>query len=279
MVGGKSILGITLAVILLASSISISSDAFIGNLQQTSIKKELSTQRLVTPFEDVKPFHQGISVCPDWPKNTIDTPTQVKIGEEFEVRYTWTYITDDDKMEVGEWPDVCYENKIGFINDEFVEIIDDKYTFVDQDENWNVIPAIIRDSGYIPLEFENTQEHTEIIKMKINEPRFDNKAGLIQFVGGSIFDRYLKIDNGIVTFSELADFDADIIDAKETLNMTTIESRDNTQPDPNFRPPMDALAEFLQKYYPDANAKEILKKVGVSEDYIKEFLEKYPELK
>ena len=77
----------------------------------------------------------------------------------------------------------------------------------------------------------------------------------------------------------LEDFDTDIIDAKETLNMTTIQSRDNTQPDPNFRPPMDTLAKFLKEYYPDANIEEILKKVGVSENYIKEFLEKYPELK
>ena len=209
MVGeNRSILGITLAVILLAGSIPISSDAFFGNLQDQSSK------RLVTPFEDVKPFHQGISVCPDWPKTSIDTPSQVRIGEEFDVRYTWTYITDDDKMEEGEWPDICYENKIGFIHDEFVEIVDNKYTFVEKNENWNVIPAIIRDSGYIPLEFENIQEHTEIIKMKINEPKHDNTAGYIQFVGGSIFDRYLKIDNGVVTFAVLEDFDTDIIDAK-----------------------------------------------------------------
>jgi len=251
-------------------SLEIDDDSFVP---------ELTNQRLVTSFDDIEATPNAMSFCPDWPKNTIDTPTQVRIGEEFEVRFTWTYITEDDKMETGEWPDICYENKIGFINDEFVEIIDNKYTFVEKNENWDVVPAIIRDSGYIPLEFENTQEHTEIIKMKINEPRFDNIAGIIQFVGGSIFDRYLIIDNGVVTFSELEDFDVDIIDANETLNMTTIESRDNTQPDPNFRPPMDALAEFLKKYYPDADPEEILKNIGVSQDYIKEFLEKYPELK
>jgi len=160
------------------------------------IPVKISDERIIThstPIQDQDTV-SAIGGCPtNWPVYSIDTPSQVAIGEEFDVIIDYSYaIPDvdagyedpDDIFEPDKYHELCLDSEILIRTPSFVKILDQRYVHEGHQERWDTSPPTLRDEGIIPYEFDNTGPQQEIITMRIDQPRFGDQLAEIYITPG-----------------------------------------------------------------------------------------------
>ncbi len=306
------ILSVFLSLILVIGSTSLSFAEFSTNsiiLQNTdtinhehAFSEKFTDKRIITTYDlKSKPFGGINSQCSNWPVFSIDTPSQVTIGTEFDVILDYTFVIPD--VDAGyEDPDaileqelftVCNMGSIYLIYPEHAEIVDAGYVhyITRTDDNWD--PPLVINSGKIAYSFDNTAPQSKTITMKINEPSpFDDRSFFDISMDANNVRRYISINGDVVTLSEnvppqpLSAISSSLsVDTSSTktwvgdyANKTGTVKLVNRNQLPQNEPPVELFADFLKEYYPDENYEEFLSSMNYSNEYIDQLMYDRPDL-
>ncbi len=267
-----------------------------------NVSTEISKERILTKFERSAELSAIRSSCINWPVFSIDTPSQVTIGTEFDVILDYTFVIPD--IDAGyEDPDAimgqelftaCNIGNIYLIYPEHAEIVDAGYVhYITRiDDNWD--PPLVINSGKIAYSFDNTAPQSKTITMKINEPSpFDDKSFFDISMDANNVRRYISINGDVVTLSEnvppqpLSAISSSLsVDTSFTktwvgdyANKTGTVKLVNRNQLPQNEPPVELFADFLKEYYPDKNYEEFILSFNFTESYVEIFFEANPDMR
>lgn len=190
----------------------------IDNSQKTSIKNIISDERLI--IESTESQKEKISsiggLCRTTYPISYNFPSQVAVGEEFDVIFEYSYVIPDegDSTDYEDWEQrvelVQYE-ECNFDGYDMVyeilgnvEILEPNFVVIVSNTGFSSIPASIYQEGVIAYEFFNELPQTETIKMKINSSEYGVDAGkiLLRKVFTMPISIIFTITDGIVTLEE-----------------------------------------------------------------------------
>jgi len=186
----------------------------IETKQDNKIK---STERLILtsgPIPTETSFGSMGSICQPIQPSSVDFPSQVIIGQEFQVTFEYSLIVPDggDSDDYENWEkryeadDCNIQNKYGieYILPDYVQVVDNRNVFEEIWYMWNISPASMWQWGFVKLDFDNTIPQTETITMIVKEPRFGNEVDQIRIRAPFAIPAELTIliDDDTVTFSE-----------------------------------------------------------------------------
>jgi len=273
-----------------------------SEISEMNVPTEISKERILTKFEQSAVLHAMRSSCYNWPVFSIDTPSQVRVGEEFDVILDYTFVIPD--VDAGyEDPDAvleqelftaCNMGNIYLIYPEHAEIVDTGYVhyITHTDDNWD--PPLIRNSGKIVYSFDNTSPQSKTITMKINEPSSgDDRSYFDIGMDGNKIRRYISIHGDVVTLSEnvspqtLSAISSSLsVDTSSTrtwvgdiVNYTGTVKSINRNQLPENEPPIELFADFLKKYHPGENYEEVIVIWNFTDAYVELFFEANPDMK
>lgn len=280
---------------------------------------EISDERILTHSTSIQDQDalSSIGGCPtNWPVYSIDTPSQVVVGKEFDVIIDYSYVIPDidagyedpdDVFEPDKYHELCLDSEILIRTPSFVKILDQRYVHEGHQERWDTSPPTLRDEGIIPYEFDNTGPQQEIITMRIDQPRFGDQLAEIYITPGHTVGvtRTIAIHDNIVnlieTDTELVSWTVDDFQQHEAMlskirnsfgipepitinNQTWIDQLTpeysyNPRPPQGNPPDMDEFAAWLlQLPFPDdVRYMQILSR-DFPQSYLDNLFEKYPEL-
>jgi len=295
-----------------------SSGISINSIVAESI--EISDERIIThstSIQDLTNFSSSMGDCPtNWPVYSIDTPSQVRVGEEFQIiiDYSYTipdidagYEDPDDIFEPEKYLEFCLKSEIMIRTPSFVKVIDQRYIAEGHLERWYTSPPFLLNEGIIPYEFDNTGPQQEIITMRIDPPRFGDQLAEIYITPGYTIGitRIIAVHDDLTdmyeTDTELANWSADDYDKREALlaeirdtfeipepvqihNQTWIDEITpgysyNPRPPQGYPPDIDEYAEWLlQLPFSDDMRYQQITSRGFPQSYLDNLFEKYPEL-
>jgi len=273
-----------------------------SEISEMNVPTEISKERILTKFEQSAELSSIGNSCNNWPVFSIDTPSQVRVGEEFDVILDYTFVIPD--VDAGyEDPDAvleqelftaCNMGNIYLSYPEHAEIVDTGYVhnITLTDDNWD--PPIVSNHGKIVYSFDNTSPQSKSITLKINEaPLYDNRSLFDIGMDGNMIRRYISINGDVVTLSEnvspqtLSAISSSLsVDTSSTrtwvgdiVNYTGTVKSINLNQLPENEPSVELLADFLKKYHPGENYEEIILSFNFTDTYVELFFEANPDMK
>ena len=302
---------------------NVSEEIITPEIHESGISIVLSNERIITHSSSVvsnstSSFSSSMTYgCPtNLPTYTIDTPSQVPVGEEFDIIIDYSYVIPDvdagyeDPDEIfdpSQHHESCLKNEILIRSPSFVKILDQHYVNEAHQERWDMSPPVLRNEGVIPYEFDNTGPQQEIITMKIEQPRFGDQIAELYISPGNIIGvtRTIAIHDGMAdmydTDTKTANWSADDYTYHESM-LANIRSNfalsdpipvynqtwvDQNRPDlgynptpPQGNPPdMDDYATWLlQLPFPNEMRYQHIVNNDFPQPYLDELFVAYPEL-
>ena len=234
--------------------------------------------------------------CTEWPKTSIEIPSIVQVGVPFDVTYNWTYVLKNDQGEIlnmlfEEENNECTSNQLLITKPYFVDIKNENFVVFDERTDWKYIPAKIYQTGTIDdFEFDNTESHSEIISMVIQDPEYGNTYGYFEFGANNQFTSANIIFDGdyatirdakeiVLSFDSLT---SKIPDDEKIFNATTSQiNHEKRLNDPQYQermenykptlPDIGEIVDYLQEYHPDKDLNDELLAIGYSQEEIDEY--------
>jgi len=286
---------------------------------ESKIPIKISDERIITHSTSIQAqdIVSAIGGCPtNWPVYSVDTPSQVAIGEEFDIIIDYSYaIPDvdagyedpDEIFEPEKYHELCLRSEIEIRTPSFVKIIDQRYVQKWAIERWNTSPPVLGSEGFIPYDFDNTGPQQEIIIMRIDQPRFGDQLAEIYITPGYTMGitRTIVTHNGIVDLIETAtewptwsvdDYEQhksmlenirstfEISEPIQIHNQTWIDQIKpdlgyNPQPPQGNPPDMDEYASWLlQLPFPNEMRYTHIMSTGLPQYFLDDLFTAYPEL-
>lgn len=222
----------------------------------------------------------SISETTPWPKITFDAPSQVQLGDTFNVNITWTFVEFDeeegtiDDISVGD-PGVTGVGFSIYINNgtELISAPDFELT-AKRTSVYNYTTSEYKKV----VEYDDTQIHHETYTFRINEPAPHPYNRLSIWIEGHQNQLYFDYNDETVVFSdkEIIPESVEALKPYAYQGITIIETNENAQTNPQF---IDDLAEFLKNNVQTKNMTQFLIDEGISENTIEELFSRHPELK
>ena len=258
----------------------ISQSDLLNNIPYPMFVYEISDKRLVTTSDDVKNGSSYSSGTSPWPKTTLDTPSQVRLGEPFDVTFTWSMVEFD--KETGEIDDISpgdggpegvslkisMHNGTKIISSSGFELVAERI------DHYNITTSEYQKR----VSYDDTKIHSETITLQIDKPMGESYNDIRISADGSFHKRYFTYSGDIVGFDGKPTYVqfGDELDTGTYQGVTIRENDENAQPNPEF---IDSLADFIKNNITTQNMTQYLQDEGLSDGIIDALLQKYPELK
>ena len=168
------IIGSMLAVILFSGSIPFSFEESLRNTELSIDKPVMNIssidQKTITSSDESKLSHSLVES--EWPKTTLDTPSQVKLGEPFDVTFTWSMVEFD--KETGEIDDISPDDPntpgvgvVMFTRDGTQLVSASGFEITAERTNHYDITTTEYEKI---VEYDDTKIHSETLTFQIDEP-------------------------------------------------------------------------------------------------------------
>ena len=153
-------------------SVNIQSGNLIKNIPYPMFVQKISDERLITSSNDIKNGSSYSGGSSPWPKTTLDTPFQVKLGEPFDVTFTWSMVEFD--KETGEIDDISPDDPntpgvgvVMFTRDGTQLVSASGFEITAERTNHYDITT----TEYTKIvEYDDTEIHSETLTFQIDEP-------------------------------------------------------------------------------------------------------------
>ena len=212
---------------------------------------------------------------------SFETPRRVELGEFFDVKAVISFEGYDEHY----WLNNCFDNNLNIRYPPNYHAIGDNLQEGVEFANTGYVPPVIS-KGVFSENLEYNQPPITF-QMKIDEP----KDGVYDFGSFGAFTNhdtisvtvYTQISNGYVTFSD-EQFITGQSDENKPKRYDPFHLKIwNPKPHPPQPDPSEFLFEWivegLEGDFSDHTAAELINRFGLGEQYIKDFLDAYPEYK
>ena len=257
----------------------ISQSDLLNNIPYPMFVQKISDKRLSTTSDDPQSTSSIRGISP-WPKTTLDTPSQVRLGEPFDVTFTWSMVEFD--KETGEIDDISpgdegpegvslkisMHNGTKIISSSGFELVAERI------DHYNITTSEYQKR----VSYDDTKIHSETITLQIDKPMGESYNDIRISADGSFHKRYFTYSGDIVGFDGKPTYVqfGDELDTGTYQGVTIRENDENAQPNPEF---IDSLADFIKNNITTQNMTQYLQDEGLSDGIIDALLQKYPELK
>ncbi|MCJ8305431.1 MAG: hypothetical protein HRU07_00090 [Nitrosopumilus sp.] len=264
----------------------------IKNIPYPMFIQKISDQRLITTSDDSQSNSSSIGGTSPWPKTTLDTPLQVKMGEPFDVTLTWSMVEFD--KETGEIDDISPGDEgpegvhLTFSLWAGVQLVSASgFNLVDERDSYSGITL----SEYKKqIDYDDTKIHSETITLQIDKSINYPYNKIVIWADAHNQERYFTYSGDTVFLSEdqvttntpsrLARSlsSSELISVEESFSWpskTTHESDSVIETDSYL---IENLSEFIKNSVSTENTRQFLQNENVSQNTIDELFAKHPEL-